>query len=193
MSGFFAWLRSRFPRRGEVFLAFMVCLLPVHIWSIIAFLRAVPSYLLWVDLGRLAGIFAYMQVFAFLESLLFLLVILALAFVLPRPWLLDRFVPQATLLALVTALWMVPVHYVSAKAASSEMPVGLGGSQGVIWLMAHLIALLGLSLWFRRSTRFQAGLQGFAEKLTPLSMAYLLVDFISLLIVVYRYLARALV
>jgi hypothetical protein len=87
---------------------------------------------------------------------------------------------------------MVPVHYLSVRVARSEMSTGLQEPWGVVWLVTYLIVLLGLSLWFRRSTRFQAGLRGFAEKVTPLSLAYLLLDFVSLLIVVYRYLARSL-
>jgi len=192
MSGFFAWLRSRFPRRGEAFLAFMVCLLPVHIWSIIAFLRTVPSYLLWVDLGRLMGIFAYMQVFAFMESLLFFLLVLLLAFLLPRSWFLDRFVAQATLLALVTTLWIVPVHYLSVQASADETSAGLGGPYGILWVVSFLVALAGLSILFRRVARFQTLLQGFAEKIVPLSVVYLLVDLAAALIVVSRYLASPL-
>jgi hypothetical protein len=122
----------------------------------------------------------------------FFLLVLVLAFLLPRGWFLERFVPQATLLALVAMLWVVPVHYLSVQASAAIPSAGLSGPSGILWFVFCLLLLVGLSILFRRMEKFQTLLQGFAEKVVPLSVVYLLVDFVSLLIVGYRYLAYSL-
>jgi hypothetical protein len=179
-------LKSRFPSLPDSLSLFLLCVFPIHIWSLIAFLREVPGYVLRYTVWEMISILAYVQVFAFVETGLVLIILLALAFFLPRWILLDRFVAQGTLFVLVTTLWIVPIHYQSRIATALSLDVTGYLVMIWFWIMSYLAVLVGFSILLRRRDRFETGITGFVERLALLSVAYLLVDFASLSIVTIR-------
>jgi len=179
-----SFLRTRFPSRAEVWLAFAVTAFPVHFWAMLAYLREVPSYLLRLGLGEIFGILAYILGFALCETLLLLAGILILAGLLPRGWLLDRFVPQATILAWIPMLWTIPIHY--QERLMQVLPFPNPRLYFWIWLATLLLAVLDLTLAFRRQPRLERGLCSFADRLTVLGGVYLLFDLAAIAFVILR-------
>jgi hypothetical protein len=177
---------NRTPSRHEIWLVFAVVAFPIHFWAWLNFLREVPGYILHVKVWDILGVLAYTQVYALLESLFVLAALVLLAFITPRRFLRDRFVPQGAILALISALWMIPLHYQNRIVQALSLQVSgymifLGA-----WLFTFIFALFDLSIVFRRHPRFEAGLFSFADKLTVLAVVYVALDVLSLFLILLR-------
>lgn len=178
--------RKRFPKRQEIVTLFLVCVFPTHVWSLIAFLREIPSYVMRLDIGEIAGVFAYTQSFILFETFLILLCVIALACLLPRQLILDRFVSQGAILVLVTSFWVIPVHY--QERIVSKLSLNVTNYLIFIFILAltYMVSMFGLSIILRRYPRFESGFQSFVDRLVVLSAIYGLLDLASLFIVIYR-------
>jgi hypothetical protein len=181
-----SWIRGRFPSRRDLFLAFMVCVVPVHIWTWILFFYKVPSYLLQLSISQTLGVFAYAQVFALFESAVLCGLIVLVAFLLPRRLFLDRFVPQAALCVFAITGWAISMQlsgmdFAGSEAAVAEMRPALLG-----WTVGWLVALAALSAAMHYWKALQKWLWAFADRVVVLSGFFLLVDAICLVVVVLR-------
>lgn len=183
-------LRKRLPNRDALFTVFLLSALPLYISSIIVFFYKLPSFILWLEIPKIIAVFAYMQIFATLEGLLFWGIVTLLAMILPRCLILDLFIPQATTLILVTALWMIPIHYRSDIISI----LSLSGKESFAktWMVSYLGALFSLSIFLRLSSKFRVAAQTFAEKASIPSAFYLLITVIGFIITVIRYVASIL-
>jgi hypothetical protein len=172
--------------RQEIWLVFAVAAFPIHFWAWLNFLREVPAYILHVKIWDILGILAYVQAYALLESLLVLATLIFLAYITPRRFLQERFVPQGAILAIIPALWMIPFHYQNRIAQALSMQVTGYVIFLATWLFTFIIALLDLSLIFRRHPRFEAGLCSFADKLTVLATVYIILDILGIILIFIR-------
>lgn len=178
-----ASLNIRFPNRQELFKLFLVCVFPIHFWSILIFLREVPVFILRLSAVDILSVFAYTQVFALLESSLLLCLITVLGLLLPRSLFRERFVLQGSILVLITSIWAIPINY---KGGIFALSLENTGSLLIVWSLSCLGAIIVLSILLHRSIRFNSILQGFIEKLSLLSMLYASVGLISILIIIIR-------
>lgn len=176
-------LRIRFPERQELFQLFLVCVFPIHFWSILIFLREFPVFTLRLSAANIISVFAYTQVFALLESLLVLGLVTALGVLLPRALFLERFVPQGAILVLVTSIWAIPINFQGGISALSMEDKSF---LPIFWSLSCLGIIIALSILLHRSPGFQSILQRFIGKLSLLSMLYALIGLISLFIVFIR-------
>ncbi len=180
------WLHKRAIPREELWRVFIVCTFPVHVWSIIFFLRKVPVYLLRMNLFGIISIFAYVQVFALLESLFIFSILVILGMILPVDKLRDQFAERCTLIVLITALWSIPLHF--APQIVQRLSLGLYSFIFSIWLwVITYLVVMGLAFYLlHRNPIFKARISAFIERLSILSYLYLTADLFCILLVLYR-------
>jgi hypothetical protein len=175
-----AIFRSRLPSKQAIFYALVACVFIVQVWSIIAVLRAIPSWILYMNIGELIGTFAYTQAFALVESLLVLTGLLVLAFILPGKLFKDRFVAQGSLVVFLAAIWAIVSHIYGQN-------LGIWSSRRFLMWSALLVLLAVVASGFvYRFKGLQRLLEAIVERLSVLSTIYMVVDIISILIVLSR-------
>jgi hypothetical protein len=181
-----ASLLSRLPSRQETWLAFTMAAFMVHSWALLNYLREVPGYLLRMPISGMWGVLAYVLSNTLFESLLITGLVALVCMLTPRRFLKDRFVPQAAVLILAPCLWIIPLHY-QARIVG-VLDAGPLGNLGLlaVWLLTFLVALIDLSIVFRRYPRVEAGLISFADRLTVLAGVYVFVDILGVITVLLR-------
>lgn len=181
-----AYLRSRLPNREDLFLVLTVTMTPIHLWALLNFAREVPAYILRADLSYILAILAYTLASCLVESLAVTGIVLLLAMTLPRGFLLDHFVPQGAILVLVPALWAIPVHYQTRIFTGLSLSVPVSIALVALWLITFILALVDLSLLFRRHPKVEAGLRDVADRLTVLAWVFIVLDVLSVGYVLVR-------
>jgi hypothetical protein len=175
-----AIFKTRLPSKGAVFSTLVACVFLVQVWSIVAVLRAVPAWILYMNIGELIGTFAYTQAFALIESLLVLAGLLLLAFILPGKLFRDRFVAQGSLAVFLTAIWAIISHVYGQD-------LGIWANRRfLIWAALLIFVIVVASGFVYRFKGLQHGLETIVERLTVLSTLYMVVDVLSILIVLFR-------
>lgn len=175
-----SFLRSRLPSRQDIFLVFAVTTVPIYLWALLNFLREVPGYILRADLSFILAVLSYTLASCLIESLIVTGIVVLLAMILPRRFLLDRFVPQASILVLVPAFWAIPVHYQTRIVTGLTLPVPVYIALVAIWLITFIVALIDFSIIFRRYPKVEVGMRDVADRLTVLASVFVVLGMISL-------------
>lgn len=180
-----SFLRSRLPSRRDIFLVYAVTTTTIHLWALLNFLREVPGYILRAQLGFILAVLSYTLASCLIESLIVTSLVVLLATITPRRFLLDRFVPQASILVLVPAFWIIPVHYQAiiihgllTNLATTAFPAYI--ALVAMWLITFIVALIDFSIIFRRYPKVDAGIRDVADRLTVLTSVFILLGVISL-------------
>ena len=95
------FIRNRFPHRSEIIAVLSVAVFVCFSWSILGFFHKLSSFLLYLKLGEIGAIFAYMMAFAMLESLLVTAILILLSALLPSSWLRDGFAYKGFVILLI--------------------------------------------------------------------------------------------
>jgi hypothetical protein len=104
-------LLKRLPESQSVLQVYAVIAVTLSGWTLTAFLRKLPSWLLTLNLGEIFAVFSYSMVANLLESLLVLLLILTACLLLPSHILRDDFAVRGTLLSIgLIGSLMVPMR-----------------------------------------------------------------------------------
>ena len=140
------------------------------------------------------GVASYGMLFALLESVVLFLVVLLLGFLIPRQWHPDRRITFLALLILITSAWgmlsqllflwnvSLPLPAIQFLRSSAH-PLRLlyVGALAVVTSTVLLLVYL-----FIRSKRSVVFMQNIIERISLLTMFYLLFDLLGLAIVVIR-------
>jgi hypothetical protein len=162
-----------------VLLVFAICAVPVHIWAFIALFRAIPSWILSMTVGEMAGIMAYPLAFALLESLLLLLGLVIAAAILPAKMYRDWFVSQSAGIVLLATAWAVFMQIYGADFR-------LWSSRGIFGLIPLIASILLFSFLNIRYPNLRKTLESIAGRLVILGVLYLLVDVVFLVVLIVR-------
>lgn len=135
-------IRKRLPGAFQIAQVYAVIMLMVYGWTLYWYVWKVPSWIYYLTLGELAGVYAYAASVNLLESLLILAGLLLLAFLLPRAWLSDSFAARGTAF-LVPLLGYIMVLSNSFKTISEKnYPSALidwsPAALGIALLLAYL-------------------------------------------------------
>lgn len=176
--------RNRFASIQDVGLVFGACAVPVHTWSTLTFFNQMPGWMVYLSTWDLIGAFAYTQAFAALESGMVLLAVILLGAILPARFLRDRFVVLGSVVVLLTLGWAVVARVTGripftshARWYSRTFLLGTvlySGSIGLSYVLIH------------RHRRLAEAIYAFMERLAVLLYLYVLVAFLSIIIVVLR-------
>jgi hypothetical protein len=182
-------IKGRFPTWRQVFPVFLTILFPVAFWSALNFSRELPSYLMRMRIWDIVGVFSYTQVFALLESILLVLVLILIAELLPYQLFLDHFTTQAALAGILGTFWVIPLHYESQILAA--FPMLENSRAAAAWFGILVVLVIALSVLFRCYPRLERSFQTFIDKLTTVSLLYLIVGMSSLVVILIRNLIAA--
>ena len=179
-------LLARLPTRQETFQIFAVIIFTVHVWSILNFLYIVSALIARLTSAEFLGVLSYVLVFALFESIVVLAVLLLLAFVLPRRWLRKKIVARGSLIVIISAIWMIPVHY-----SESIIPLFFNSAfkRGIFWFLVfgvYAFTVWDLALILDRHPKVLRSFLAFVDRLGVVSWMYLLADFAGLLVIIYR-------
>jgi hypothetical protein len=93
-------VRKRLPEALAVWQVYAVIAVLLSGWTITAFLRKLPSWLLTLNLGEILTIFSYSMLTNLVESLIVLFLLLMICIVLPPELLRNDFAVRGTILAI---------------------------------------------------------------------------------------------
>ncbi|MCA9921101.1 MAG: hypothetical protein KC419_12270 [Anaerolineales bacterium] len=175
-----AIFKNRFPTKQELYYFLLACVFPIHVWSLINVMREIPAWVLRLSIAEMLGVIAYAQLFALLDTLVVFLPLVLVSAVLPASLLRKRFVAVGTAVVFITSGWLIYLHLNNWVFEQRDTAVF------AIWGVTYLVAMIGVYLLIQRSEKVAAGISNFVQRLSVLSILYLIVDIISLIIVVVR-------
>jgi len=192
-SGVVAWIARRYTRQG-LWSLFLMCALPLHAWTLILAFRDISWLTDRTNAWDAIGVTSYGLMFAFVESLAFFVVVVLLGYLVPGRWEVGRRVALMAVLALIASIW--------AMLEQLFFLVGTGFPGAFIGFLvrsghparvfyALLLAVVGLSVFVpamlvMRSERAYQAVRGLIDRLSVLTMFYLVLDVIGVVIVIIR-------
>jgi hypothetical protein len=173
---------------------FLTCAFPFHLWTLIQVFRDVSWVTERTNAWDAVGVASYGMLFALVESLLAFLVVVLLGLVTPRYWDDDRRIAFLSLLFLITAVWGMISQLLfiwNIQLPSQTMEFLVRSGHPLRWLYGGSLAivlatvLLPVYLFFG-SSKFSLLVQDFTDRLSVLTIFYLLFDLAGLTIVIVR-------
>ncbi len=183
----------RYSRQG-LWSLFLICALPLHVWTMILAFRDMSWVAERTNTWDAVGVFSYGLVFALAESLLLFLVFALLGFLISAHWDPQWRVSALAVLVLMLSLWAIieQLFYLLVLPVPGFIIDFLVHSGHPLrTLYAGVFALLALTIaapviLVLRSRKAAAFVQAAIDRLSLLVMFYLLFDAVGLVIVVIR-------
>lgn len=140
------------------------------------------------------GVAAYGMLFAFIESVLLFLVVLLLGLAIPKEWRSDRRITFLALLILITSAWgmmsqLLFLWNISLPPPaiqflrSSDHPLRVLYAGSLVIVTSSVLLLVFLFVKLKTSVAF---MQNIMERISLITMLYLLFDLLGLVIVLIR-------
>lgn len=158
----------------------MACAIPVHVWSIVNWLRDVEAWLLRFDAWGFATIVGYIQAFALLESVIAVSFFLLLGVILPRSFFIDHFASQSAVTMLVATAWIAYFHL------NFHSVTTLRWTSLLIWLLSLGITMLAANIALLQSNRLEAAVAEIVDRFTLLALLYVALDLVGVAILLVR-------
>jgi hypothetical protein len=187
------FITQRYSRQGLVAL-FLTCAFPLHLWTLMMVFRDISWLAERTNLWDAIGVASYGMLFAFVESVLLFLVVLLVGLVIPKQWHSDRRITFLALLILITSAWGMISQLLFLWNLSLPLPAiqFLRGSQhplrvlyagSLVIVSSTVLLLVFLFVKLKTSVAF---MQNIMERISLITMLYLLLDFLGLVIVLIR-------
>ena len=173
---------------------FLTCAFPFHLWTLIQVFRDLSWVAERTNAWDAVGVAAYGMLFALVESLLAFLIVVLLGLATPIRWDDDRRISFLSLLFLITAVWGMITQLLfiwNIQLPSQTMEFLVLSKHPLRWLYGGSLVivlatvLLPVYLFFR-SSKFSLLVQDFTDRLSILTIFYLLFDLAGLTIVIFR-------
>jgi hypothetical protein len=157
-------------------------MLPVHIWAIIIFLRRLDSFTIFMNLTQLISIAAYVLVYALLESLFVFGFLFIGSLILPSRVSASRKLALGTIIALVASAAAVFIHL----DAIWEVTWIDQKEWTWLWVGVGLLVTTLIAFGVFKSERFESWINALVERISLLSLIYLIADIFGLIVIFYR-------
>ena len=167
--------------KATLWIVFAASVFPTHLWAIIDFLREYPAFIKRMNTSELLGSFSYvMGVFALPDAIVLFLGIVVLALILPYRFFRVKFATLGSALALITSVWLIIFHSFPKWLEMRQLlPLGL-------WAVTYLL-MMGISYFqILRNPKAEAAVDNFMQRAVSLAALYLIIDFLSIINVVFR-------
>lgn len=172
-------LRRRLPKPGQIIQVYSVVAFFVYGWEAYRFMWRLPSWLHYLTLGDLFGVFSYAMLAGLSESILILGLLLGLCLVVPGP-LQNNFVSLGTAILLGWFCALIGFWIVYEQVTASV------GEYVEIWTLGALI-LAGLLAWLaRKSTRLASVFVSLADRTIIFLYLLLPLSALGIVIVLFR-------
>lgn len=180
--------------KGDIFKLFLVCAFPIHVWSIIMFLRDFDWISERTNSWDAIGVGGYALLLALLESFIVFVLLFILSFLVHKIWQPDTRLAIMSVLMFVISLWaiftqgffllggMVP-NSIYQFLVDSGHPFRY--IYGTMWTITIITVAVPVFLLLR-SEKLVRWVLAVIERIILLSGLYLVFDFIGIVIVVVR-------
>ena len=180
--------------KQELWSLFLTCAFPLHLWTLILAFRDISWVTERTNAWDAVGVASYGMVFAFVESLLVFVVVALLGLLLPKHWESNRRLAFLSLLFLITAIWAIisqllfiwnidlPPQAMLFLARSGHPLRWLYGGSYIVVFLTVLLPVYS----FLRSNKLSLLILEFNDRISLLTMFYLLFDLVGLIIVIIR-------
>jgi len=187
---------AKFQRysKQKLWSLFLTCAFPFHLWTLIKVFRDLSWVTERTNAWDAVGLASYGMLFALVESLLAFFVVVLLGLVMPKHWDDDRWISFLSLLFLITAVWGMIGQLLflwNIQLPSQAMKFLVGSRHPLRWLyggsLVIVLATVVLPVYlFFRSSKFSLLVQDFTDRLSVLTIFYLLFDLAGFTIVLIR-------
>jgi hypothetical protein len=191
--GIAAWIARRYTRQG-LWSLFLMCAFPLHAWTLILAFRDISWVTERTNAWDAVGVTSYGLVFAFVESLAVFVIAVLLGYLVPGRWDVDRRVALLTVLTLVLSIWAMfdQLYFLIGSGLPGwliNLLVNSGHPARLFYILLMGVvgfSILGPALLLMRSDRAYKFVRALIDRLSILTMFYLVLDAIGLLIVIVR-------
>jgi hypothetical protein len=137
--------------------------------------RDVPSWVLYLRNWEVVGMAAYALSFALFETLMVLLIVMLIGLIVPKRWVVDRYIPLASLWLVELAIMAIVFqHHIIRHLPKRNLVIGYA----LVLAVSAFIAL--------RFPKVGKLLRWIADRLVILSFIYIIFDVLGLLVVILR-------
>jgi hypothetical protein len=172
-------LFKKLPSLEQTAQVFAVIAMVNYSWAILRFFYRFPSWLFYSSLGEVLTFLAYLITLNGLESLVVLLILVLAGVLLPRRWLLDRFVTRS--LSLVLPALGILIYVNLTYPTEAGYPLASLRWVGTTALFILVVAFLADKVGFLRNL-----LDGMANRMTIFLYLIIPVSVVSIFIVLIR-------
>ena len=184
---------KRYSKQG-LWSLFLVCAFPFHVWTIILAFRDFSWVTERTNSWDAVGVVSYGLIFAFIESVVVFLFASLLGLLVSQKWNEDRRIVLMGILVFITSLWAIVsyLYFMLGWSLPGEAILFMTGlAHPLRFLYAVSLVVVGLTIalptyFVLRSEMFLQGVQGLFERLSLLTLFYLLFDFLGLINVIIR-------
>jgi hypothetical protein len=187
------FITSRYTRQG-LWSLFLICAFPLHLWTLILAFQDISWLTERTNVRDAIGVVSYGMVFALVESVGIFLVLALVGLITPWRWESDRRTAFLAFLVLITSVWamigqLLFLWNVSLPEAAieflrrSDHPLRITYA---VCLMVITPTVLLPAYSFLRTNKAVTVMQNLMERLSLLSMFYLVFDLFGIIIIVFR-------
>lgn len=184
----------RYYSREGLWLLFLICALPLHIWMLFLGFRDFDWVTARTNSWDAVGVVAYGLIFTFVESVVIFALVALSGFLVSNKWEEKKRVALMGVLLIILSLWSIfNQTYFLREMNPSEQLVNfyIGTGRPLIALYATALLFVGLSVSIptyailTSSKVEKAILEGF-DRLSTLMVLYLVFDVAALIIIIIR-------
>jgi hypothetical protein len=187
------FITSRYSRQG-LWSLFLICAFPLHLWTLILAFQDISWLAERTNIQDAIGVVSYGLVFALIESIVIFLVLALLGLVTPARWEADRRIAFLAFLILITSLWamisqLLFVWNVSLPQPAVEFLRRSDHPLRIIYAVCLMVitpTVLLPAYSFLKTKKAVAVMQNLMERLSLLSMFYLVFDLLGVIIIIVR-------
>lgn len=182
--------------KKELRLLFLVCVFPIHLWAIIIIFRDLEYILFKTDLWYVAGYSGYILAFALIESCLYFIFMFLLGHLFPKKLKQNGKAFTITCaLALIFSFWATgdQVFYMLVKSPPAffswiMLRIPYHQTLAFSFLIFMIIVSFIAPIWIIiKSSNGQNTANLVIERISLLSIFYLMIDFLPIMAAVIRY------
>jgi len=173
---------------------FLMCAFPLHLWAMILIFRDMSWVIERTNVWDAIGVGSYGMIRAFAESVVVFVIFSVLGFLTPANWMIDRRIAFLSLLVILLSAWgmiaqllflwnVSPPESVLRFLAESGHPVRIMIAASLAIVTPTILVPVFL---FLRWDKVVGSIQELSERLSLLTMFYLIFDLAGLVIVLIR-------
>jgi len=192
MQKFGNWLAQYYSKQ-EIWTLFLIAAFPLHVWALILFFWDFS----WIEeragTWNAIGVGAYALVIALVESVFVLLVALLLGFLIPKVWSPKVRASTMALIIMLVSVWAIlgQLYFIYAPNLTWLILTLKPLSRSLYMLYLVLGGIIAISflipIWFALSSeKFRKRLDAVVERVSFLTIFYLVFDVIAIVIVAWR-------
>jgi hypothetical protein len=187
------FITSRYTRQG-LWSLFLICAFPLHLWTLILAFQDISWLTERTNIQDAIGVVSYGMLFALIESVVIFLAIVLVGLITPWGWEAERRITFLAFLVLILSVWamigqLLFLWNVSLPESAIEFLRNSDHPLRIMYAVCLMIVtptVLLPAYSFLRTNKAVTVMQNLIERLSLLSMFYLVFDLLGVIIIVFR-------